>query len=241
MKSSPTTTTTTSNSTGNYLLLLLLTLSLLATGYGQGSSNEANRMLRSAAVREPAKEGAVKTIPDFIDSVLKHVTLQNLTTASMHHLGDTLGQGNAFEVLSKLQSVHAEAVSTAKHYLSASPSSPGQKRKTWLLALQEDLAATKQELHEEMQKKVQTASAAQSSHTCERLPASYTPYLFCSGVVDYAFYVPAGMSASDLDHQARTYGAYYTTYLNTRCLSDAKRMLCASFYLPCAEGGKPSH
>lgn len=78
-----------------------------------------------------------------------------------------------------------------------------------------------------------------SSFTCEQLPSDYSPYLFCSGVVDYAFFVPAGLSISDLDNEARTTANYYpATLLSTSCLDNIKRDICAMIFMPCVSNGK---
>lgn len=79
-------------------------------------------------------------------------------------------------------------------------------------------------------------SAYASTFSCEHLPADYTPYLFCSGVVQYDFFVTNGTTAADLDTQARGLAAYANTLLPTSCLSDMKKLICASVYNPCVAG-----
>lgn len=75
-----------------------------------------------------------------------------------------------------------------------------------------------------------------STFSCERLPEQYTPYLFCSGVVLYDFFLPDGTSVADLDSQARGLAAYANTLFPSSCLSDMKKLICASIYNPCAPG-----
>lgn len=77
------------------------------------------------------------------------------------------------------------------------------------------------------------------SFTCATMPPMYTPYLFCSGVVDYPYYLMDGITAEDLNLQASTLGSYFSTYLNTQCLTNVKRNICASIYLPCVANVVP--
>ena len=56
-----------------------------------------------------------------------------------------------------------------------------------------------------------------STFSCERLPDAYTPYLFCSGVVTYDFYVPVGVDSASYDVQARELAVAANTLLPTAC------------------------
>jgi hypothetical protein len=82
-------------------------------------------------------------------------------------------------------------------------------------------------------------STLDSSFTCQTLPAEYSPYNFCSGVVDYAFNVATGQNLTTLESTARTWASYYTTLINPGCLTDIKRMICSAVYLPCVPGVVP--
>jgi len=76
--------------------------------------------------------------------------------------------------------------------------------------------------------------AGMSGFTCPSLPTTYTPYLFCSGVVSYPFFLPNGMNTTDLDKSARTLAQNFPqSILSSSCLSDVKRLLCATVYVPC--------
>lgn len=78
-----------------------------------------------------------------------------------------------------------------------------------------------------------------STFSCERLPLEYTPYLFCSGVVSYDFYVPVGVDSSSYDLQARDLAVAANSLLPTACLTDIKKLICATIYNPCVPNGKP--
>jgi hypothetical protein len=56
---------------------------------------------------------------------------------------------------------------------------------------------------------------------------------FCSGVVDYAFYLPVGITEADLDAEASALGSEAVPLLSSDCLSSIKRVICASIYRPC--------
>jgi hypothetical protein len=91
-----------------------------------------------------------------------------------------------------------------------------------------------------------TAKATPSSDrqapafTCESLPAEYDPHYFCSGVVDYAFITPSGVTVDDMEVQARQAVLYLTSFINAPCLSDMKKLVCSSLYQPCVAKGNDS-
>lgn len=75
-----------------------------------------------------------------------------------------------------------------------------------------------------------------TSSSCASLPSSYSPFMFCSGVVDYPFFLMFNESMSHLETEARAQAAGLLAFLNTSCLSDAKKMICARVYRPCKAG-----
>jgi hypothetical protein len=78
-----------------------------------------------------------------------------------------------------------------------------------------------------------------TAFTCASFPEAYDPYLFCSGVVFYPFFLPNGMTINDLDKQVSQIANYYPpSILNTECLSSIKRDLCAAVFMPCVPNGK---
>jgi len=74
--------------------------------------------------------------------------------------------------------------------------------------------------------------------SCLNLAADYDAYTFCSGVVDYSFYVESGSSVAALDLAARALSASAIPLLSTPCLSDMKKLICAIVYKPCVSNGK---
>lgn len=78
----------------------------------------------------------------------------------------------------------------------------------------------------------------QSPFTCMTLPPKYDPTMFCSGVVDYAFVVMHGTDLSSLDKKARLVATQVNSFINSPCLSDFKRLVCARIYLQCVPGGR---
>ncbi len=62
----------------------------------------------------------------------------------------------------------------------------------------------------------------------------------CAGVVDYDYVLPDGQSATDMNNYAIGAAAGLSNFINSACLSDLKRLLCANVYLPCAPGIDPS-
>jgi hypothetical protein len=80
-----------------------------------------------------------------------------------------------------------------------------------------------------------------ASFSCASFPATYDPFLFCSGVVYYPFFLPNGMTLHFMDKLAQTYANYYpASILNTNCLSNVKRDICAAIFMPCVPNGKCS-
>ena len=77
----------------------------------------------------------------------------------------------------------------------------------------------------------------ESSFVCQSLPKEYDPHYFCSGVVDYPFITPNGVSLIDMETQARTAAMYLSSFINAPCLSDMKRLVCSSLYQPCVPKG----
>ena len=66
----------------------------------------------------------------------------------------------------------------------------------------------------------------------ETLPVDYSPYLLCSGVVDYDFYLHPGETAEDLNTLAINMMSRSWDLLSAECKSDMKRLTCARVYLP---------
>lgn len=83
--------------------------------------------------------------------------------------------------------------------------------------------------------RIHTQSA---SFSCLALPKEYDPHYFCSGVVDYPFIVPEGITLQMMEEQARGSALYLTSFINAPCLSDMKRLICSSLYQPCVPQGK---
>lgn len=81
----------------------------------------------------------------------------------------------------------------------------------------------------------------ESSFVCQSLPKEYDPHYFCSGVVDYPFITPNGVSLIDMETQARTAVMYLSSFINAPCLSDMKRLVCSSLYQPCVPKGTVSY
>lgn len=73
--------------------------------------------------------------------------------------------------------------------------------------------------------------------TCVPFPTTYTPLSFCSGVVDYSFLLASGETEDTLEQAARNAALYMNPFLDTGCLSDYKRLICASVYLRCVDNG----
>jgi hypothetical protein len=172
----------------------------------------------------------------------------NETRSSMDHLDDWSAEMRETEKESekekKFLEIHPQEwlskISLPPHSPLASPSvsransdERETQRETESLSESEILS-----LSERQSNSVSVSSSYLPSFTCASFPSVYTPYMFCSGVVDYPYYLMDGLTAEDLDLQARTLGSYFTSYLNTQCLTDVKRYLCASIYLPCVSGGE---
>lgn len=84
----------------------------------------------------------------------------------------------------------------------------------------------------------QAAAATGPAFTCQSLPQPYDPHYFCAGVVDYPFVVADGVTVLDMELQARGAVQYLTSFINAPCLSDMKRLICASLYQPCVGKGE---
>jgi len=57
--------------------------------------------------------------------------------------------------------------------------------------------------------------------------------MFCSGVVDYSFILPLGLSKQSLESYVRAESQRAIPLASTQCQSDIKRVICAKYYLPC--------
>jgi hypothetical protein len=102
--------------------------------------------------------------------------------------------------------------------------------------VQEEMAA-KRTRDISQHRSVNIASTTESFE-CVSFPAEYSPQVFCSGVVDYPFMVPSGESVESLEEYVRLESLYMNAFLAPSCLSDYKRLICASIYLECVPGGK---
>eukprot|EP01031_Cornospumella_fuschlensis_P038839 gene38839-47235_t len=80
-----------------------------------------------------------------------------------------------------------------------------------------------------------------ATFTCARLPAYRDPTVFCSGIVNYDFYLPNTATVRQFETNVRTWSTLYSSFLNTTCLGDLKRMICSSTYLPCSPGVVPGN
>ena len=79
---------------------------------------------------------------------------------------------------------------------------------------------------------------SEPSFSCVKLSSGYDPYLMCSDVVDYSFYLPTGKSIDDLEETVRASVPAAFGLMTGSCLSDYKKMICARIFPPCVEGGK---
>jgi hypothetical protein len=70
-------------------------------------------------------------------------------------------------------------------------------------------------------------------------PIAYSPSIMCSGIVDYSYVLPSGASAEDMNNWAISAATGLSSFMNSACLSDLKRLICANVYLPCATGITP--
>ncbi len=73
--------------------------------------------------------------------------------------------------------------------------------------------------------------------TCENLSSTYSPYVTCSGIVNYSFYMPAGSTIQTLELSARSLLSGLSLPIGDTCLSAIKKAICAEVYLPCLNGG----
>jgi hypothetical protein len=79
--------------------------------------------------------------------------------------------------------------------------------------------------------------SAIASFTCVSLSSTYDPTTMCSGLVGYSFYMPQSSNLSSLDHLARKKAKGLISFINTACLADMKRLICASVYKQCVSNG----
>lgn len=77
--------------------------------------------------------------------------------------------------------------------------------------------------------------SADPSFTCQSLPTTYDPTMFCSGVVDYSFFLAKGLTMENLESYVRQESQRAVPLFSTQCKSDIKRVICAKYYLPCLE------
>jgi hypothetical protein len=73
--------------------------------------------------------------------------------------------------------------------------------------------------------------------TCAKFDEEYSPYFFCSGVVDYDFILFQNESLMDLNTKALSQAMYLNEFIDNKCLSDAKRLICSRVYQPCVTNG----
>jgi hypothetical protein len=70
------------------------------------------------------------------------------------------------------------------------------------------------------------------SSAAETFPETYSPYLLCSGVVDYDFILPNDETFASLNTKAIAMMSASWGLINAECKSDMKRLTCAMVYLP---------
>ena len=105
-------------------------------------------------------------------------------------------------------------------------------------------------VHEDMRDALHTLTKVAGSHTvatdgliapttftCVSLPTTYDPFTLCSGVVDYPFMMPFNSTLTTMDAAARAATSSGLAFLNSLCLTDLKRMICATVYRPCVTNG----
>lgn len=80
-----------------------------------------------------------------------------------------------------------------------------------------------------------------ASFSCQRISTSFDPTILCSGIVDYSFIVPLGSTAAELNKVAISSVQTLNSFMPTACLSDLKRLTCASVYLKCVENVIPDN
>jgi hypothetical protein len=81
-----------------------------------------------------------------------------------------------------------------------------------------------------------TMNIQDNGYTCQSLPETYSPFMTCSGLVDYSFLVAPSASLESMELEAQTMAGYYSSLssmLPNTCVSSIKKAICASIYLPC--------
>lgn len=71
----------------------------------------------------------------------------------------------------------------------------------------------------------------------ELFPTAYDPALFCSGIVDYDYYLDGSVNATSLNSLAISFAIEDWAFLSTPCKSNLKRLVCAQVYLPTNTSG----
>ena len=79
--------------------------------------------------------------------------------------------------------------------------------------------------------------APPTTFTCVSLPTTYDPFTLCSEVVDYPFMMAFNSTLTTMDAAARAATSSGLAFLNSRCLTDLKRMICATVHRPCVTNG----
>ena len=83
-----------------------------------------------------------------------------------------------------------------------------------------------------------TTAATNPPFKCVTFPKEYSPFSFCSGVVDYPFVLWNNVTMQDLEAIARAGTTFLNPFLGSPCLSDIKKLICANVYLECVPNGK---
>lgn len=81
-------------------------------------------------------------------------------------------------------------------------------------------------------------SGSENSFECATLPTTYSPTIFCSGIVTYPFYLANSNTLEDLENLARLKATGLNSFMSTSCLADVKRLICATVYQPCVSNGR---
>lgn len=82
-------------------------------------------------------------------------------------------------------------------------------------------------------------SLSAAGFVCASYSSTFNPTEFCSGVVDYDYIIPDGYTTETLEVISRGYAdSLGIPFLNTACLTDIKRYICANVYAKCATNGK---
>lgn len=103
--------------------------------------------------------------------------------------------------------------------------------------LHADIFATMKKQVEKHERKMSELATA-DDFICISLPSGYSPFLTCSGIVDYPFYFNSGTSFEEMEASVRTLAAPFNSFINSACLTDVKRLICAQVFKPCVSDGK---